>query len=110
EQVPAGSCVGVIVNVVRRQQAFVGVIQIARLKQAVTDSEGGSHSSGEIGTDQRACSTGRVDEHRAVANVTIKGCAVIEGIVRLRQSPQVVITDGLGVAVSDANLIVEGRG
>src|SRR5437588_13035561 len=42
-----------------------------------------------------------------MADVAIIRTAVVEGIVRLWQAPDVMIADGLGISVSDRHLVVE---
>jgi hypothetical protein len=49
-------------------------------------------------------------EDGAVADVAVEWVAAAEGVVGLGQPPDVVVADGLGVAVADADLVVQGPG
>src|SRR5579864_8146407 len=71
-------------------------------------------TSGEVGTDFRTglYLPGRVersgiDEHGPMADIPVQGRAAVECVIRLWQAPDVVIADGLAIAVSDRNLIVK---
>ena len=95
------------VDVVGRQQALVGVVDVGRLEKAITDRKCGGHTSGEVGADQRACSASGVDEYRPIADVTILRSAVVEAVIGLRKSPQVVVRNGLGIPFADSHLVIE---
>src|SRR6266851_78682 len=107
QQVAAGRGIREIENMLGGEQALVGVSGIAGLIFVITEGKIRSHPPRQIGTNMRAGAARGIDEHWPMANKAELGSTSSEGIVSLRQSPDIVIANGLRVAISDPDLVVE---
>ena len=100
--------VGEVEDVLGRGQAAVGEGGVAGLEDDEALGQRGGVAAGQVGADQRARRPG--PEHRPVSDVAVDGVAAAEGVVGLRQPPDVVVAERLCVAAADADLVVERAG
>ncbi len=87
---------------------MVGVGRVAGLEDLETQREVGRQAPGKVGTDER--SGGISAKHRAVTDVAIQRVGPTIVIIRLRQAPDIVIANNLGVPRPNAHLVIEGLG
>src|ERR1019366_10479321 len=107
KQVSARSGVCQIEDVLRGKQALVGIGWIACPIGVVAHCQSGGHAARQVGTDLGAGPARRVDENRSMTDVAVLRRASVVSVVGLRQTPDVVVADRLGISASNPYLIVE---
>ncbi len=90
-----------------REQALVGISRIAGFENLVAHGEVCRETTCEVRTDFRSRAAGRIDEYRTIADEAQRRVCASEGVIRLRQPPDVVIALDAAVARADSDLIVE---
>ena len=106
EQVALRVRVGQVEDVLAGEQAVVRERGIALPVDLEAQAERGRHASREVRTDERPGRTGA--EHGPVADVPVPRIGPTEGVVLLRQAPQVVVAHDLRVPGAEPHLEVEG--
>ena len=114
QQISARRGVRQVEDVLGRRQALIRINRVAGLIFVIAEGKIGCQSSRQIRADQRVCDhlarrvhRCRTDKNRPMTNITIKRRTPAVRVIRLRQAPDVMIADGLPVAVADADLIIE---
>src|SRR6267154_75136 len=90
-----------------RQQALIRIRGIAGRKYLVAKGERSRQPPCNVGTDQRSRAPGSVLQDGSVADVLVWGDASLVGIVRLRQSPDVVVAYIGPATRANAHLVIE---
>ena len=104
QQVSAGRGIGEIEDVLGCQQAPARVGRVAVL---VADCKRCCQAPREVGTDLGPGSARGVDKRRTVADKARRRIAASEGVVRLRQPPDVMVAHDGAVAGAQAYLVVQ---
>ena len=107
QQVSAGRGIGEIEDVLGCQQAPARVGRVAVFENLVADCKRCRQAPSEIGTDLGPGSARGVDKRRTVADKARRRIAAAEGVVRLRQPPDVMVAHDGAVAGAQAYLVVQ---